>query len=189
MDDESEQESRSHWPHAPLHSLSESGTFIVTAGTYLKQHLFRDDARLHAFHGGLLKYAAQHRWQLEAWAVFANHYHFVAQSPADAGDGAASLTRFLGELHSRSARWLNAQDRTPGRTVWHNFWETRLTHEASYLARLNYVHQNAVKHGLVAVANQYPWCSASWFERTASPAQIRTIYGFKIDRIKVLDDF
>ena len=73
--------------------------------------------------------------------------------------------------------------------MWHNFWETRLTHEASYLARLNYVHQNAVKHGLVAVANQYPWCSASWFERTASPAQVRTIYGFKIVRIKVLDDF
>ena len=34
----------------------------------------------------------------------------------------------------------------------------------SYLARLNYVHQNPVKHGLVRVANQYRWCSAAWLE-------------------------
>jgi len=72
---------------------------------------------------------------------------------------------------------------------WHNFWETKLTHRNSYLARLNYVHQNPVKHGLVYVANQYPWCSAGWFERTARPAQVKTIYGFKIDKLKVLDDY
>jgi putative transposase len=189
MDDNSERESQFAWPHAPLHSLGESGIYIVTAGTYQKQRLFDDETRLQAVHDGLIRYAARHRWQLEAWAVFANHYHFVARSPTDAFDGAASLSRFVNELHSRSARWLNELDRTPGRLVWHNFWETRLTHETSYLARLNYVHQNAVKHGLVVVANQYRWCSAAWFERTASQAQIRTIYGFKTDRIKVLDDY
>jgi putative transposase len=35
----------------------------------------------------------------------------------------------------------------------------------------------------------YPWCSAGWFEKTATPAQVKTVYGIKIDRIKVLDDF
>jgi len=39
------------------------------------------------------------------------------------------------------------------------------------------------------VANQYPWCSAAWFERAASPAQVKTIYGFKIDQVKVEDDY
>jgi putative transposase len=51
------------------------------------------------------------------------------------------------------------------------------------------VHRNPVKHGLVPVANQYPWCSAAWFERTASPAQVKTIYNFKTDRLNVEDDF
>ncbi len=73
--------------------------------------------------------------------------------------------------------------------MWHNFWDTKLTFEKSYLARLNYVHQNAVKHGLVTVANQYRWCSAAWFERTATPAQMKTIYSFKIDQVRVADDF
>jgi len=56
-------------------------------------------------------------------------------------------------------------------------------------ARLNYTHQNAVKHGLVGVASDYPWCSASWFERTAIPAQVKTIYALKTDQLTVPDDF
>jgi len=38
----------------------------------------------------------------------------------------------------------------------YEFWDTRLTFEKSWLARLNYVHQNAVKHELVSIANEYP---------------------------------
>src|SRR6202042_686517 len=30
------------WPHAPVHRLSERGTFIVTASTMDKQHFFHD---------------------------------------------------------------------------------------------------------------------------------------------------
>ena len=159
---------------------------MVTAATYQKEKLFIGETRLDALCGGLLKYAAKHGWRLQAWAVFPNHYHFVALSPPD---GAAGLPRFLGELHSRSARWLNETDQSAGRRVWHNYWETQLTFESSYHARLNYVHQNAVKHGLVPVANQYPWCSAGWFEEHASPALRKTIYGFKIDRVQVDDDY
>ena len=95
----------------------------------------------------------------------------------------------LGLLHEKTAKWINRIENVKGRKVWHNFWETRLTYEKSYLARLNYVHQNPVRHGLVAVANQYPWCSASWFERTARPAQVKAIYGFKTDKLKILDEY
>jgi len=44
-------------------------------------------------------------------------------------------------------------------------------------------------HGLVANAAMYPWCSAGWFERTASPAQVNKIYGVKIDGLKLPDEF
>jgi putative transposase len=133
----------------------------------------------------LLSLAKHYRWQLEAWAVFSNHYHFVARSQ----DQSASLGKFLKHLHAESARELNRLEGKGGRSVWFNFWDTKLTYERSYLARLNYVHQNPVKHGLVSLANQYRWCSAAWFERTASPAKVKTIYGFKIDNLEVYDDF
>jgi len=73
--------------------------------------------------------------------------------------------------------------------VWFNYSDTQLTYEKSYLARLNYVHQNAVKHGLVRLANEYRWCSAAWFECKATRAQVKTIYAFKTDRVNIDDDY
>jgi putative transposase len=174
------------WPHAPTHKLCDSGTFLVTAGTYQKINHFNTSTRLDLLQRGLLKLAAKYQWHLEAWAVFSNHYHFIGHSPPDS---AASLKMMLSELHTKSASYINQQDRTPRRKVWHNFWETRLSYEKSYLARLHYVHANPVKHGLSPIANQYRWGSAAWFERTASPAQVRTIYSFKTELIETLDDY
>jgi putative transposase len=176
------------WPHAPKHQLSENGTYFVTAGTFLKAHHFRTPRRLEVLQRGLLVVTRDFCWELEAWAVFSNHYHFIAHSQTDSGN-ASSLSQMLGVLHTRTAGWLNRLDKTPGRKVWHNFWDTRLTYQKSYLARLNYVHQNAVKHRLVPLANQYRWCSATWFERVASPGMVQSIYRFKTDALSVRDDF
>jgi putative transposase len=76
-----------------------------------------------------------------------------------------------------------------GAKVRHNFWDTRLSYQTSYFARLNYVHENPVKHRLVPVANQYPWCSARRFENAASSATVQCVYRFKTATVKVQDEF
>ena len=83
------------WPHAPKHELSENGTYFVTAGTYLKAHHFRTPQRLDVLERGLLSVAYAFSWDIEAWAVFSNHYHFVAHSQGDSAD-ARSLSQTLG---------------------------------------------------------------------------------------------
>ncbi|RPI90663.1 MAG: hypothetical protein EHM42_01035 [Planctomycetaceae bacterium] len=158
---------------------------MVTCGTYLKEHHFRTRERLDHLTHELLTGAAEAGWNIEGWAVFSNHYHIIAHSQP----GCGSLDGMLKKLHAQTAQWVNELDDDPGRQVWHNFWDTKLTFEKSYLARLNYVQQNAVKHRLVAVARDYPWCSAGWFERAATPAQVKTVASFRYDRIKVVDDF
>jgi putative transposase len=158
---------------------------MVTGATLHKASFFQTTEELSLLERALLSLSRQYAWQLEAWAVFVNHYHFIARGYS----GAQPLDAFIKHLHSDTARSLNELDNSPGREVWYNFWDTKLTYERSYLARLNYLHQNPVKHGLVAVANQYPWCSARWFERTASPASIKTIYSFKTDKLKIADDY
>lgn len=173
------------WPHAPLHRLGTHGIYFVTAGTYLKAHHFRRAERLAVLQRGLLKLCSQYEWRLEAWAIFSNHYHFVAESPGTA----ETLPHMLGELHEKTAKWVNKLDGTPGRKVWHNYRESLLTYERSYLARLNYTHRNAVKHGLVKRATEYPWCSARWFERETSPAMVKAITRFKTEAIKVDDEY
>lgn len=184
----SEAITRLPWPHAPTHRLQERGTFFVTAGTYGKAHFFGSRDRLGLLNALLIRKANRFGWRLEAWAVFSNHYHFIAHSP-ESEDDATSLSSFLGQLHEVTARAVNRMDHVSGRRIWHNFWDTQLTHQTSYLARLNYVHQNAVKHGIVPVAGQYRWCSANWFEQTASAAMVKSIYRFKTDLVTVKDDF
>ena len=172
------------WPHAPIHRLTEAGAYMVTAGTYRKAPYFRDPGCRGFLHEQLLILAAHYGWRLQAWAVFANHYHFVAIAAEP-----KSLRAFIRHLHSITAREVNRVDGTPGRKVWHEYWETHLTYERSYLARLCYVHQNAVRHGAAQVACAYPWCSAAWFEREAPPAFYATVMNFRTDRVTVPDGF
>jgi putative transposase len=173
------------WPHAPVHRLGEAGAFIVSTGTYLKAHHFRKPLLLEFLRTTLFSEAERLGWQLEAWALFSNHYHFVALSSADAG----TLRDLLKSLHSLTAREANRMNGSRGEQVWHQYWDTHLTYERSYYARLNYVQENPCRHGLVPVASNYPWCSAAWFERTATPGFFKTIRGFKTDRISIQDDF
>jgi len=173
------------WPHAPVHRLDHSGAYMVTSGTYQKEHFFREPSRLTSLHDLLLETSTKFNWKLQAWAVFSNHYHFVASTTGDA----QSLGPLTQQLHYESACFVNDLDACPGRKVWFQYWDSHLTFQRSYLARLNYVHQNPVRHGLAPVATGYYWCSAAWFQRTASPAFFRSVSSFKTDKLQIPDDF
>jgi putative transposase len=171
------------WPHSPIHRLSGSGAYMVTAGTYLKLHHFRGRERLSFLHDALLRFAADYKWDLQAWAVFPNHYHFVALASPQ------PLPDLVKALHSQTALAANQWDRAPGRRVWFQYWESKLTYQRSYFARLSYVHRNAVHHKLVSEPSLYPWCSAGWFQRQATPPFYKTMMRFGIERLELPDDF
>ena len=173
------------WPHSPAHRLTTAGAYLVTAGTYRKQPLFHSAKRLTYLCETLLQLAASRGWKLEAWAVFPNHYHFIATSP----EKSETLREFVGHLHYSTAKKINLEDEAGDRKVWFQYWESKLTYQKSYLARLNYVHTNAVRHGLVRKAEQYEWCSAGWFQRKADKSFYETIMRIPSDRIKVMDDY
>jgi hypothetical protein len=67
------------WPHAPVHRLSEHGIYFITAGTFHKAHLLNDPAKLDLVECSLLTLSKRCGWQLEAWAILSNHYHFIAR--------------------------------------------------------------------------------------------------------------
>lgn len=182
----SDRDARPPWPHAPPHWTFEPGIYFVTASTYRRQSLFADPAGLDIVSSRLLESARDFGWSVRAWVVLSNHYHFMARSPHGTGQ---SLRVWLRELHRSAALALNKQAQTPGRRVWMNFRESRITHQRSYLARLNYIHQNPVRHGVVTSATDYQWSSARWFEGHAAPGFVESVRRFKTDRISVWDDF
>jgi putative transposase len=173
------------WPHAPVHRLSETGTYMVTGATYQKAHRMWDHQRLDLVRDLLLTTASEFGWRLQAWAIMSNHYHFVAISP----DNPESLRNFVHKFHSQTGKRLNELDAAPGRRVWYQYYDSHIKYERSYFARLKYVHENPVHHGLVAAASNYRWCSAAWFQREADLAFQKTIASFKTDQLSVVDRF
>lgn len=172
-----------HSRHAPPHWLFEQGIYMVTAGTFKKLPHWSTPERRDFLLDSLFARAAEFGWQLQAWAVLPNHYHFVAKSPEDAG----TLSRFLSKLHMTTAKQLNEWDGTPGRKVWYQYWDSCITFERAYLARLNYVHHNPAHHGLTDDARDYRWCSAKWFSEHASTEFRASVEACKT--IEVADDF
>lgn len=171
------------WPHSPLHRLAEGGAYMVTAATYTKRRLLQAPDRLTLVRDALFGLAEELGWLLQAWAILPDHYHFIAVSP----EHSETLRALIKRLHASTAKAINEGDRAPGRRVWFQYWDSHLTYERSYSARLNYVHQNPVRHRIVRQAETYPWCSAAWFARTASPAFYRRIRSMPTDRLSILD--
>ena len=158
---------------------------MVTCGTYQKAHHLRTGERLTLVESSLLEISDEYGWKLQAWAVLSNHYHFIASSPRDP----ETLSKMLSMLHTTTAMQLNRWDESPGRKVWYQYFDSRITYQASYLSRLKYVHQNPAHHGVIENAENYRWCSAAWFSRMARPGFYKTVQSFKIDRLNVQDEF
>ena len=121
---------------------------------------------------------------LAGLGCFPKHYHLIAETRQD-----NSIIESIRYLHSVSAKYISRLDELAGRKVWHQHWDMHITYPKSFLARLNYVHANAVKMGIVRNAELYEWCSAAWFASTAQGSFYKTVVDFPSDKVVVPDDF
>ena len=78
------------------------------------------------------------------WSILPNHYHLLLKT-----DRMKELRKELGLFHGRSSYKWNGEDDARGRQVWHNCVERKIRSDRHFYASLNYVLNNAVKHGYV----------------------------------------
>ena len=125
----------------------------------------------------LLIFDAQ-RYRLLAWVVMPNHVHvlFQAMNGWTMAKIVASWKKFTarkicdfrraanaaGNAHLPIGESLNTANReigVPG--VWHReYWDRFIRDERHFQQVVEYIHQNPVKAGLVARAEDWPWTSA-----------------------------
>ena len=172
------------WPHRPAHLFVPGAMYSLTAGTTHRRNLVDTPHKKDLVLRTLFAQGARFGWSFEAWSVMGNHYHFVAKAPEDA----KSLMRLLQSVHSITAREINRLDGVSGRRVWCQYWDTCITNEPSYFARLKYVHENPAKHGVVQDAADYPWCSMRWLLEQPGDA-VFAVLAAKTDRVTLHDAF
>ena len=172
-------------PHRPPHKTFQTGTYMITSATNQKINHFREPEDLDFLQNSLLTLSEKWGWELQAWSIFPNHYHFIAKSI----NNSQNLSDFLSEFHLISAKYINEVQGALGRKVWYQFWDTYITHHSSYCSRLNYVMKNPVKHKIVSDEVEYRWCSANWFKTNSDPLFYKAISRFKCDQLNIGDDF
>jgi len=118
-----------NWPHSPAHHLREAGSYIVTAGPYKKVPVSRPPI-------------GSPSSRITSWGL-ADRYEFSLPSlggvskPLPFGGQLATsgiVAKLLRHLHSIYRDRSEQMDGTPGRRVWFEFWETRITFPRSYFA-------------------------------------------------------
>ncbi|MCH7910698.1 MAG: transposase [Candidatus Hydrogenedentes bacterium] len=171
--------------HAPPHLFRPNSHYIVTAGTLGKRPFFNTGEKRTLLLNTLISEGEDRNWRLEAWAILPNHYHFVAQSPQDS----TTLSKLIQAVHSKTAIALNRLDKTPGRKIWYQYWDTCIVDDNAHHTRLKYVHENPAKHGLVDDPSAYPWCSMRWFLDNATNEFRSRVLASTTQAPNIPDDF
>src|SRR5690606_32754225 len=99
------------YPHNPPHYFLPNTMYMVTGAILHKQNLLYEDKRKEFALQILFEKAQLFNWDLQAWSILNNHYHFIGKSP----DDATSLSKFIRQSHSITAIQINKWDDTPGR--------------------------------------------------------------------------
>ena len=144
--------------HHPPHIYQDNTWYMITASIYESQRILRPGEHKGFFRDQLEVYTRTFEIRLAAWVILDDHYHILIKIRAG-----SNLTGFIRKLHGRVAYELNKNDSTPGRKVWHNYWDTCIRSEVDYWKRFNYIHYNPVKHGYVNGFEQWEYSSYSYY--------------------------
>jgi len=107
------------------------------------------------------KVRANHPFHIHAWAVLPDHLHCVIELPDGEADF-ANLWRLIKGGFSkkvpRTEELSPSRERRNERGIWQRrYWEHCIRDEADFLAHMDYVHINPLKHGLVERVRDWPY--------------------------------
>lgn len=172
--------------HAPPHLYRSGAKYFITASTFGRARIL-DDKSKEKLLLSLMKACSNHSWDLEDWVILDNHYHIMAASSEER----TNLSAFVNEYHKFTA--LFVKKHVPAATslpkIFNNYWDTCITFDKSYYARLNYLYHNPVKHGYVKNAEDYVWGSYYQRFRRAKAYVEKLKKDFPFDRVEVADNY
>ena len=141
------------YEHNPPHLFQSNAKYFITGASYKHVHYMKSDEAKDIFLNYLFKSFEHYNWKIEDWVVLDNHYHLMANAP----ENAETLAQVINNVHRfsssgiKSLECINCVDAVPTQSahsidkkIFHNYWDTCITYENSYYARLHYLWYNPV---------------------------------------------
>jgi putative transposase len=173
--------------HNPPHLFRNSAKYFITASTYRKEKYLRKNQTKYIVLNSIKFGFNRYDWLLEDWVILDNHYHLMVQ----AKENANKLPKIINDIHKFTTLKLKKEfsELRKKQRIWYNYWDTCITYEKSYFARLNYIWFNPVKHGYTN--DPANWKFGSYFERYNTEKDFFNLIvnKYKSDKVRVRDDF
>jgi putative transposase len=174
------------YAHTPPHLYRAGAKYFITASLYEKKRIL-DESVKEKLLFSLSTSCRRYGWQLEDWVILDNHYHIMVNAPEKSGN----IAEFIAEYHKFTA--LFVKKNIPASATWpkvfNNYWDTCITYEKSYYARLNYLYNNPVKHRYVQNAQDYRWGSFPIRYNLERAYVEKLAQEFPCDALNIHDDF
>ncbi len=153
-------------------SFRRGDTYFFTVSTFQKRRFLTDPASREAMGRAIAEVRGVHPFEINAWVLLPDHLHTLWTLPPEDWD----YSRRWGLLKARFTRHLQQSQRQvadithitrkPVSTFWQRqFWQHEVRDEQDYRRHLDFIHNNPVRHGLVAHPVEWPY---STFRRYVS---------------------
>ncbi len=138
---------------APARGNTGYGCYFITASTFQKRNILQSERMARLFVDVLLHYRRQNRYLLHEFVVMPDHFHLL-MSPSETLERAMQLVK--GGFSFRAKKELGFVHE-----IWQpSFYDRRVRDIEEYFAFREYIRGNAVKRGLAAAPEEYPYSSA-----------------------------
>ena len=153
----------SYHVHRPPHIFIAGYDYFITGRILDRQNLLAG-ARKKIFLAILKSKLLKYRYKCYAWVILDNHYHILIKTGED-----SQIAKFIKDFHANSARAINKNDGTKGRSMWYQYWDHGIRDKKDFIKHFNYIHHNPVKHHYVECQDdvfEYQYCSyRQWVKR------------------------
>jgi putative transposase len=138
---------------APRRGNTGYSCYFITASTFQKRNILQSDRMASLFVDVLSHYRHQGKYLLHEFVVMPDHFHLLI-SPLETLERSMQLIK--GGFSFRAKKELGF-----AHEIWQpSYYDRRVRDLEEYFAFAEYIRRNAVKRGLVASPEQYPYCSA-----------------------------
>ncbi len=169
--------------------------YFFTLVTHGRRRLFLEPNARDLLHEAIRAEQARRPFEMEAIVLLPDHLHMLWRLPPDDTDYSLRINLIKKHftvvyLASGGKETVSpiSQKRHRRRGVWQpRFWEHTIRDARDYHVHLDYIHMNAVKHGLVQCAADWPhssfrryvksgWYEIDWAGRTDLPGNVEYVF-------------
>lgn len=123
----------------PPHLYYSDKIYFITCRTIHRIKYFSNDGRKRLLWIVIKEAERKFNIKLFGYVILSNHYHLLLQSEY-------LINKIIQFINSKSAINLNKFDKISGRKIWYQYWDRCIRSKKDFYLRLNYIHQNPVKH-------------------------------------------